>query len=58
MSCFHDAFAGFFACLFLNLAEDFVNINQIVNNISEQINLFKHQSRVCVYVCVNVHECV
>ena len=51
MSCFHDAFDVFFACLFLNLVEDSVYLNQIVNNISEQINLFKHQS-VCECVCM------
>ena len=39
---------------FFYLVDDFVYLNQIVNSISEQINLFKRQSSVCV--CVSVRK--
>ena len=43
---------------FFHLVNSFMYLNQIqfcsaVNSISEQINLFKRQSSVCAYVCVN-----
>ena len=40
---------------FFHLVDNFVYLNQIVsvvNSISEQINLFKRQSSVCVCLCV------
>ena len=48
---------------FVHLVDDFAYLNQIkfcsaVNSISEQINLFKRQSSVCVGVCVSVCVCV